>query len=216
MPPGSSPPSAGSAIVSTMTPLSRSWSARTDLATAAGILLLLDVLRVWLPSIITIFGQAASTPAELMGAFALAWFIAGVAAAALADRLGPRRVALAAAVLLAVARLALVFVHGGQAQLYTASAGLLAGLAWLAATAAGGAAVSLGVSVGLVAAALEHAALGTVDLSWRPWWWAAPLVVAESAVFLWAVPRGPARAEARPATGGWFLVGSVMLLAGMY
>ena len=47
---------------------------------ALGILLLTDVLRVWLPSIITIFGQAASTPAELMGAFALLWFLAAFAA----------------------------------------------------------------------------------------------------------------------------------------
>lgn len=29
---------------------------------ALGVLLLIDVLRVWLPGIITIFGQAASTP----------------------------------------------------------------------------------------------------------------------------------------------------------
>ena len=33
---------------------------------------LLDVLRVWTPSLITIFGRAAETPPELIGAFALA------------------------------------------------------------------------------------------------------------------------------------------------
>src|SRR3954453_17072294 len=98
-----------------MTPPSRSWSGRTDLGLAAGILLLLDVLRVWLPSIITIFGPAASTPAELMGAFALAWFVAGVAAVPAirfaAPRFGPRRLTLVAASILALGRLALVFVH---------------------------------------------------------------------------------------------------------
>ncbi|WP_433079155.1 endonuclease/exonuclease/phosphatase family protein [Dactylosporangium sp. CA-052675] len=198
-----------------MTPPSRSWSAKTDVATAAGILLLLDVLRVWLPSIITIFGQAASTPAELMGAFALAWFVAGVAAAPLANRLGPRRLALTAGVILALARLALVFVHGGQPQLYVASAGLLAGLAFLAASAAGGARAAAGVPAGLAAAALEHAALGTVDATWRAWWVAVPL----SLVFGVALLYGTTELQhttARPAAGGWFLAGPVMLLTGMY
>jgi hypothetical protein len=92
--------------------------ARTDtLALAAGVLLLVDVLRVWLPSIITIFGQAASTPAELMGAFALLWFVIAVAAVPLGKRVGTLRVAIAGALGLAAARLALVFVHGGQPQL---------------------------------------------------------------------------------------------------
>ncbi|MER7009334.1 endonuclease, partial [Dactylosporangium sp. NPDC000555] len=204
-----------------MTPPSRSWSARTEhattIATAAGILLLVDLLRVWLPSIITIFGQAASTPAELMGLFALAWFVAAVGTVPLAARIGVRRVALAGALGLAAARLALVFVHGGQPQLYTASAGLLAGLAWLTATAAAGAPAGVGVPAGLAAAALEHAALSTVDLSWRSWWWAAPVALAECALFVWAClgrRREPPTATA--AGGGWFLVGPALLLAGVY
>ena len=39
----------------------------------AGVLwVFLDVFRMWAPSLITIFGKAAETPAELIGAFALA------------------------------------------------------------------------------------------------------------------------------------------------
>ncbi|WP_433049625.1 endonuclease/exonuclease/phosphatase family protein [Dactylosporangium sp. CS-033363] len=199
-----------------MTPPSRSWSGKTDVATAAGVLLLLDLLRVWLPSIITIFGQAASTPAELMGAFALAWFVAGVAAAPLANRLGPRRLALAAGALLVLARLALIFVRGGQPQLYVASLGLLAGLAFLAATATGGASVATGVPAGLAAAALEHAALGTVDATWRAWWIAVPLTVVAGAALLWGATGHQGGRGDRSAPGGWFLVGPVMLLTGMY
>ncbi|MGI5237130.1 endonuclease/exonuclease/phosphatase family protein [Dactylosporangium sp. CA-139066] len=195
-----------------MTPPSRSWCAKTDLAVAAGVLLLADLLRVWLPSIITIFGQAASTPAELMGAFALAWFVAAAAAVPLAKRLGPARVALAGALGLAAARLALIFVHGGAPQLYTASAGLLLGLTWLAATAVAGASPGVGVPLGLAAGAVQHAALGTVDLSWRPWWWAAPIALAEGAVLVYCA-RSPA---ARTASGGWLLVGPALLLAGVY
>ena len=79
--------------------------------------------------------------------------------------LGPRRVA--AAVLLGAARAALLFVHGGRPQLYLASAGLVAGIGWLAATADRGARVSPGVPLGIAAASIQHAVLGMVDLSWR-------------------------------------------------
>jgi len=197
-----------------MTPPSRLSFARTDtLALAAGVLLLIDLLRVWLPSIITIFGQAASTPAELMGAFALVWFLAAFAAVPLAQRLGARRVGIAGALGLAAARLALVFVHGGQPQLYVASAGLLAGLTWLSATAVRGGPASPGVPAGLAAAALEHAALGTVDLSWQAWWWAAPLIIAQCLFFLWYLTR-PAPDPVHG--GGWLLAGPAMLLATMF
>ncbi|MEU3455771.1 hypothetical protein ABZ671_19550 [Micromonospora sp. NPDC006766] len=60
-------------------------------ALALGVVILLDVLRIWLPSVITIFGQAAGTPAELLGAFALAWFLAAPAAPPFVRRLGPGR-----------------------------------------------------------------------------------------------------------------------------
>ena len=103
---------------------------------ALGVLLLIDVLRVWLPGIITIFGQAASTPAELMGAFALGWFVLAMGAPAVVRRVGARPVTVVAAVALAVARLALTAAPGGRTQLWLATAGLLAGLVWLVGVAA--------------------------------------------------------------------------------
>jgi endonuclease/exonuclease/phosphatase family metal-dependent hydrolase len=186
---------------------------RRHAALAAGVLLLIDVLRVWLPSIITIFGQAASTPAELLGAFGLAWFLAGFAAPPLARTVGPRRVAAVAAIALAVLRAALLVVHGGQPQLYLASVGLLAGITWLAATAESGERVSPGVPAGIAAAAVQHAVLGTVDLTWRHAWWAVLLGLAESAFFGWVELRRPARGEI--GVGGWFVVGPALLLSGM-
>ncbi|WP_216592603.1 hypothetical protein [Verrucosispora sioxanthis] len=53
---------------------------------ALGLVVLTDVLRVFLPSVITIFGQAASTPAELLGAFAVGWFVLALVAPALVAR----------------------------------------------------------------------------------------------------------------------------------
>ena len=187
--------------------------ARRPIALAVGVLLLVDVLRVWLPSIITIFGQAASTPAELMGGFALLWFVAGFVAVPLAQRAGAGRVAAGAAVVLGVARGALLFVHGGQPQLYTASVGLLAGLAWLAGSAMSGAPVIPGIPLGFAAAAMQQAALGTVDLTWRSTWWAWLPATVEVGLFWWyGLRRSP---EAEP-SGGWLAVGPAMLLAGMF
>ena len=62
------------------------WS--SEFAVALGVLLLVDVLRVFLPSVVTVFGMAAETPAELLGAFALAWFVLPLLAVRFAGRLG--------------------------------------------------------------------------------------------------------------------------------
>ncbi|GAB3859206.1 endonuclease/exonuclease/phosphatase family protein [Dactylosporangium cerinum] len=168
---------------------------------------------MWLPSIITIFGQAASTPAELMGAFALLWFLVPFAVVPLAARWDAAKVAIAGAAGLAACRFALLFVHGGQPQLYVASTGLLAGLTWLAASAVRGGPAAVGVPVGLAAAALQHAALRTVDLSWQSRWWAAPIVALECLLLLWCQRRA---APGRSSAAAWFLVGPAMLLAGMF
>ncbi|MEV4630162.1 endonuclease/exonuclease/phosphatase family protein [Micromonospora sp. NPDC049523] len=188
-------------------------SAPALIAAALGVLLLVDILRVWLPSIITIFGQAASTPAELMGAFALLWFVLPLGAPALFRFLGAARVTAVAAVVLAGSRLLLPATEGGQAQLYLASAGLLAGLVWLAGLAATAPVAVPGVVVGLAATTVLHTALGTYDLVWRgnvDFLVAVPVAGA----FLYAqLSRwGPYRAgPARP----WLLVGPALLLWGM-
>jgi endonuclease/exonuclease/phosphatase family metal-dependent hydrolase len=170
--------------------------------------LLVDVLRVWLPSIITIFGQAASTPAELLGAFALMWFLLAFLAPVLARLLGARAVGAGAGLVLAGCRLALVGTSG-QAQLYVAAVGLLAGLTWLV-TLAMRQVPGTGLALGLAAAAVEHAALGTVDLTWRGpvgWLLAGVLTVG----FAVLVIAGDDQAGAGPVS--WFAVGPVLLLA---
>ncbi|MEV1332102.1 endonuclease/exonuclease/phosphatase family protein [Micromonospora costi] len=181
---------------------------------ALGAVLVTDVLRVWLPGIITIFGQAASTPAELMGAFALGWFVLALAAPPLIPRVGARPVTVGAAVLLAAARFALTATPGGRPQLWLATTGLLAGLVWLAGTAATTDRPVPGLALGLAVGAAGHAVVDTYDLVWWGRWeaWVASGVLV--ALFL----AGHAPRPAPPGVAGvraWFLAGPALLLAGM-
>ncbi|MEU5905027.1 endonuclease/exonuclease/phosphatase family protein [Micromonospora sp. NPDC047467] len=181
---------------------------------ALGVILLIDVLRVWLPGIITIFGQAASTPAELMGAFALGWFVLAAAAPALVRRVGARPVTITAAVLLAAARLALTSTPGGRPQLWLATAGLLAGLVWLVGVAGDTDRPVPGLALGLAVNAAVHALLDTYDLTWRGGWVAWLLSAVAVTLFL----AGTALKGAPPGPDGarsWLLAGPVLLLAGM-
>ncbi|MET8266544.1 endonuclease/exonuclease/phosphatase family protein [Micromonospora arida] len=202
---------------------------------ALGVLLLIDVLRVWLPGIITIFGQAASTPAELMGAFALGWFVLAMGAPAVVRRVGARPVTVVAAVALAVARLALTAAPGGRTQLWLATAGLLAGLVWLVGVAADTDRPVPGLALGFAVNAALHAVLDTVDLVWRGDWVAWLLSAVAVAVFLAGTaqsgrhggagdartgpadaPVGSADAPVGPGGGrAWLLAGPALLLAGM-
>ncbi|MBG0831129.1 endonuclease/exonuclease/phosphatase family protein [Planomonospora sp. ID67723] len=211
-----------------------------------GMVVLADVLRVFLPSLITLFGRAGSTPAELMGLYAVSWFAAAFLAVPLARLVPASRIALGAGVLLLAARLALQLTGGGNAQLYVASAGLLAGLVWLVATAMSARdsrPALAGVAAGLAASTVLHAALDGIDLMWRrgpvPWaLLAAELVL--FAAFLLRPERTPPRspeeagsaaraagdggaspAQATPeenpaAPRAWLLVGPVLLLWGLY
>ncbi|MCO1596165.1 endonuclease/exonuclease/phosphatase family protein [Micromonospora sp. RHAY321] len=181
---------------------------------ALGVILLIDVLRVWLPGIITIFGQAASTPAELMGAFALGWFLLALAAPALVRRVGARPVTVVAAVVLAAARLALTATPGGRPQLWMATAGLLAGLVWLVGVAARTDAPVPGLALGLAANAGVHALLDTYDLVWRGDWvgWLLSAVAVTLFLLGTALPSEPAGSGGARA---WLLAGPALLLAGM-
>ena len=169
------------------------WS--SGFAVALGVVLLVDALRVFLPSVVTVFGMAASTPAELLGAFALAWFVLPLLAVRFAGRLGwwP-------AVALGALRVALQFAGGGRPQLWIGALALLAGLVWLVTVAVRGVAYR-GFVAGLAASAVLHGALGTVDLAWRGGVLPAVVVLALAGAFAWSsvVPAG---AGGGPTGGG--------------
>lgn len=155
------------------------WLGRGWLVAASALLtwVLVDVLRIWLPSIVNVYGDAGSTPAAELGAFAVLWFLLPLPVALVTRRVSPRMLWLAAMMALAVLRVALQLTDGGQPQLYVACGALLAGAIALVALAAGtpsGHLARVGVVLGLSVSTVAHAALGTLDLQWRPG--AAPLV----------------------------------------
>ena len=189
------------------------------MAVALGVALLTDVLRVFLPSLLTIFGDAGSTPAAGLGAFAALWFVLGLAALPAVGRLGPGVVAALGAAGLAVARLVLQSANGGGVQLYAASAGVTAAVVWLIAVASSGPPgrpVAAGATAGIAAAATLHVALRTVDLTW--WAGAGPWLALTAAglglvATTWIAAEGGERETGPP--GLWFAVGPALAVAGI-
>jgi endonuclease/exonuclease/phosphatase family metal-dependent hydrolase len=199
---------------------------RQTARTTLGVAIVIDVLGVFLPSLITIFGRAGDTPAELIGLYALGWFLGAFVAVGVARVVGPRWVGLAGAVLLVVGRLVLQFTDGGFGQLYVASATLLAGLCWLVASAIR--TVDLrpfvnGLVWGFAVATGLHAALDTVDLMWRGGVLPVVLLILELSAFVALLERGRSKAPflgtpitTSGAPRAWFTVGPALLLWGLY
>ncbi|WP_336204861.1 endonuclease/exonuclease/phosphatase family protein [Nonomuraea sp. LPB2021202275-12-8] len=179
---------------------------------ALGVLLLFDVLRVFLPSLITLFGRAGSTPPELMGLYAAAWF----ALPFLAVALKPRWALLGGAVGLVLAR---VLLQAGIGQLYVASAGVTAGLIFLygCARTLPRQAVPGGIMSGLAFSVLVHLLLDGVDLVWRPgvFPWLAALTLCTAFLALVRLPPAPDDPAGLAPARVWFLFGPSLLLVGM-
>lgn len=130
--------------------------------------LLTDLWRMWTPSLITLFGRAAETPAEVMGAFALGVMAAPLLLLAFVRRAAP---ALAAWLLVAAfaVRLALrLNPGGGDFQLYGSSLGVALAVAALCLVAGSvGRLLVPSVLLGVALSVSTHAALGTFGSVWR-------------------------------------------------
>jgi endonuclease/exonuclease/phosphatase family metal-dependent hydrolase len=133
------------------------------LAIGAAWWLFSDLAAVWGPSLITIFGQAAETPAELMGLFALGCVLSSYVVVALARRLPTAALGIAI-----LCRIVLQFQPGGQVQLYVASLGVAAALAWLSMLVARQASMTAqGICLGWLLSATAAAVGGTWLAVWR-------------------------------------------------
>ncbi|MFI6477229.1 endonuclease/exonuclease/phosphatase family protein [Nonomuraea sp. NPDC050663] len=167
-----------------------------------------DVLRVFLPSLITLFGRAGETPPELMGAYAAAWFVLPF----LAALLRPSWCLYGGAAVLVVSRLVL---QTGLEQLYTASVGVCAGLVFLygCARTLDRRAVPLGIASGLAATVVVHQVLDQVDLVWRDGLLAWLGVLALCAGFAVALREAKPSDDLAPAAT-WALFGPALFLVG--
>lgn len=182
------------------------------LALAAAWWLFADQAAVWGPSLITIFGQAAATPAELMGLFALGCVLAGIALAAVTRR-GPLPLAALGVALLA--RLVLATSPGGQVQLWASSVGVAAALAWLAhLSSRHGPSLASGISLGW----LVQTTVAAIGGTWLPVWRTdvyAVLSLAALALLVVATARPALVGTGAPSRRQAWSLWPVLLVAGV-
>ena len=185
----------------------------------AGVLwVFLDVFRMWAPSLITIFGKAAETPAELIGAFALACGALPLVLL-LVTRSRAKIEPIALGILL-LSRIGLAFTDGGQPQLWLASLGLVAGAWWLSSVLGRDARlIAPGIAVGLALAVGTHIVLGTYGAVWRRdvWGWSA-LAISVALVAYLHLRTSEDQSEAAPKPHwqqAWFVF-PALLFAGVY
>ena len=189
------------------------WSV---LALAAGVWVLLDLVRAWTPTLITIVGQAAATPPENIGAFALGCALVPVAAVAALRRLRPVPVLTATLAVAVLARVLLQASPGGRPHLVVATIGVVAAMTWLAlALHAHGRHAVTGLVSGVALSVVTHAALGTWGAVWRTDVWAWALLALQVALVAAAGRRARAvDGEGVPARLGW-LVWPGLIVAGV-
>ncbi|MFE6996772.1 endonuclease/exonuclease/phosphatase family protein [Microbacterium sp. NPDC057659] len=160
--------------------------------------LLIDLWRLWTPSLITLFGRAAETPPEIMGAYALLVMALPLAVVVFVRRAAPVFAAWLLVAAFAVRLLLRMNPDGGDVQLYGSSLGVV-----LTASALCLAAGSLGrtlvpsVFLGVLLSAATHAMLGGYGAVWRSDAWDVTLLALQAVLLVFAVrtadlaPREP-------------------------
>jgi len=194
---------------------SRDSSWPTVLATAVGMFLLLDAVRVWLPSLSIVFGATASAqPRELAAACLLS--VAAVTTLQVRRLTGPTLGLTLTAVIVVAARLLVQASSGGAPQLWSSTIAVVALMGWFVALARIGASTrrtAVGAALGLAAQTTLHTVLGTVDLTWQegalPW-----LAVTLSAAGL-LVGSHLIRPDSDASAAVFFFIGPAAALAGL-
>jgi endonuclease/exonuclease/phosphatase family metal-dependent hydrolase len=143
-----------------------------SVATGAAALafLLLELLRVWLPSLVVILGEGRGVGPTGLAVTALGTLALAPLVATVLGPLPPRLAWILGGALLLGSRLALGLVSGGGAQLTVATVGVAGGAVAVAALAAGstrGDTARLGLLAGAATSFAVLAVLGSVDLAWR-------------------------------------------------
>jgi endonuclease/exonuclease/phosphatase family metal-dependent hydrolase len=196
------------------------------LLVGVGLAILLESLRVWMASVLHIYGEPGQTPALELALFAGLPFLLALAitppALSLMDW---RRVVLATAAILGAGRLALQATPGGDWQLIIATVAVVGGLTWAAAIAASSfprREVAVGIVGGLAFDGIGHALLRSTPLPWRggPLAWLAALALVTLLAWLaWAAVRASASTEHPAALAApawpWLLLAPLLPLHGI-
>ncbi len=174
-------------------------------AAAVGFLLL-EVLRVWFPSLVVILGEGRGVGALSLGATALAVLSVGPVVAISLGTLQPRLVWIVGGAMLLGARLILGFTTGGDTQLTVTTVGVTGGVAAIAALAAGstrGDTARLGLLAGAAASFAVLAVLGSVDLVWHSGLFGAAGTLAILTVTAPAVARATRALDGGQTAAAW-------------
>ncbi len=185
-------------------------------------LLLFDVLRVWLPSLLFVVGDAGETSALVMGAIALGVVVIAPAAVFLLGRRAFPGVWLPAVTVLVLSRGVLQAADGGALQFVASSVAIVAASLALSALATGVGSpgeVRIGVLLGVGASATIHVGLATTDLVWRTGALAWTTTLALLAATWLAASTVRRQVLATPDRTGpawpWWLFGPILLLLGV-
>ena len=180
---------------------------------------LLQVLRVWLPSIPFVLAREETTTGAVLTVAAAAFLLPAYLLVAAFGRVRAGRLVAVAATVLVVSRLALQLLHGGWPQLTVATVGTLAGMTALVAwsTTVSGHLGRLALLAGIVAEVLIHLSASTLDLAWRQAPWPAALTVLLAAATLLAVAPVPGqherlRSERMGPAWPWLATGPLIVL----
>lgn len=186
---------------------------------------LMQVLRVWSPSLVLVGGRDPLASGLRLAAFAVACLVLPVLLVAAADRLRVGRTLVVCAVVLVAARAVLQLAPGGVPQMVVAAVGTVGGVAAFVAwvSTVDGHLGRLAVLAGVVAESVIHLALGTLDLTWRTGAWPVALttllVLTTLLAALSAAGRAERRATASAAWAGpawpWLAVGPLVVLVAM-
>jgi len=185
-------------------------------AVAVGFVLL-EVLRVWMPSLVVVLGEGRGAGPVGLAVMALGTLVVGPVVATTLGTVPPRLVWIVGGALLLGARLALGLVPGGTPQLAAATIGVAGGAAAVVGLAAGstrGDTARLGLLAGAAGSFAVLAVLGSVDLAWRGGAFgaagtAAVLVLAAPAIVRTTRALDAARAAA---AWPWGALGPALLL----
>ncbi len=168
--------------------------------------LLMEVLRVWMPSLVIVLGEGRGAGPVGLAAAAVGTLAIAPLVASVLGPLPPRLVWLLGGAALLGARLTLGFVSGGDAQLTVTTVGVGGGALAVAALAGGstrGDTTRLGLLAGAAASSAVLAVLGSVDLAWRSGLFGATATLAVLVITAPAIARATRALEGGRAAAAW-------------